>query len=166
MVSILQLCSESKKRKKDHHPLYLPLLTYFSFATHYLPHFPILDMRMSINTLHQTSPLLFWAIILISSRHQENLAESYKTLLSKQLIEPIRSLYSIHALLIYCLWPIPSRKQILDSSWNYCGFAVSAAIRMGLHQSDATWEYDFSQFSAQDIEIRRRTWLGCFIVST
>ncbi|KAH8598946.1 fungal-specific transcription factor domain-containing protein [Bisporella sp. PMI_857] len=136
------------------------------FAIHYIPHFPVLDTRMSINILHQTNPLLFWTIILISSRHQEALSGVYMNLLSKQLVEPIRSLYTIHALLIYCLWPIPSRKQILDSSWNYCGFAVSAAIRMGLHQSDATWEYDFSQFSAQDIEIRRRTWVGCFIVST
>lgn len=121
---------------------------------------------MSINVIHQTSPLLFWTIILISSRHTEMLIEPYKNLLSRQLIEPVRSLYTIHALLLFCLWPLPVRKQILDSSWNYCGFAVSAAIRMGLHQLEATFEYDFSQFSAQDLEIRRRTWLGCFIIST
>jgi hypothetical protein len=121
---------------------------------------------MSINVLHETNPLLFWTIILISSRHTEALIEPFKNLLARQLIEPVRSLYTIHALLLFCLWPLPVRKQIVDSSWNYCGFATSAAIRMGLHQLEATFEYDFSQYSAQEIEIRRRTWLGCFIVST
>jgi hypothetical protein len=121
---------------------------------------------MNINNLHQSSPLLFWTIILITSHHPDNLVEPYRTLLARHLLQTVRSIQTIHALLLFCLWPIPVRKQLLDSSWNYCGFALSAAIRMGLHQSDATWEYDFSQFSAQDMEIRRRTWLGCYIVST
>lgn len=131
-----------------------------------MPHMPILDTRMKINALHQNSPLLFWTIILITSHHPDNLVEPYRTLLARHLLQTVRSIQTIHALLLFCLWPIPVRKQLLDSSWNYCGFALSAAIRMGLHQSDATWEYDFSQFSAQDMEIRRRTWLGCYIVST
>lgn len=43
---------------------------------------------------------------------------------------------------------------------------MNAAIRMGLHQLESTFEYDFSQFSSQDTDIRRMTWLGCLIVST
>lgn len=145
----------------------------FSFVQNFLPHFPILETDMSVDFLHQSNPLLFWTIIFISSRHDnvlyvhyDNLTEPFKRLLSTYLVEPIRSLYTIQALLLYCLWPVPVRKQILDSSWNFCSLAVSAAIRMGLHQSDATWEYDFSQLSATDRQVRQRTWLGCFIVST
>lgn len=141
-------------------------LTRSRFTCHYLPHLPILDTRLHVNVLHQTNPFLFWTIILISSRHVEALVNPYKNLLSRQLIEPVRSLYTIQALLIFCLWPLPVRKQVVDSSWNYCGFAINAAIRMGLHQLESTFEYDFTQFSAQDSEIRRTTWLGCLIVST
>lgn len=143
------------------------------FSEQYLRLYPILDTRMSINNLHQKNSLLFWTIIVIACRDHptlkhnfERLSKPFNTLLSETLAGPMRSVYTIHSLLLFCLWPLPVSKQILDPSWNYIGIAVSAALRMGLHSNHAPWEYGLQKFSVEDIQLRRRTWLTCFMVST
>jgi hypothetical protein len=138
-----------------------------------MPHFPILDTRKSINAIHDMSPILFWTIGIVSSRfHGEHsscfleLKEAYLELLSTTLVKAIRSVHTIQALLIICLWPLPVKKQIYDPSWGYCSLAVSAALQIGLHQSGSQWEYGFHKLSARDVEFRTKTWLGCFLVNT
>ncbi|KAK9234060.1 hypothetical protein V1525DRAFT_422593 [Lipomyces kononenkoae] len=90
---------------------------------------------------------------------------SQYTLLSETLLRSIRSVYVIQSLLLLCLWPFPIKNQIHDPSWNYCGIAVAAALQMGLHQTEANWEYGFRDLSSVDLDIRLTTWLGCFLVS-
>ncbi|KAI9739307.1 MAG: hypothetical protein M1834_007520 [Cirrosporium novae-zelandiae] len=88
----------------------------------------------------------------------------YQELLSKFLIKSPLSLFSIQAILFICTWPLPVRYQACDPSWSYCGLAINAALQQGLDSDHNSTEA--SNLSPRDLNIRTRTWLGCFFVST
>jgi hypothetical protein len=137
----------------------------YSFEENYYRHCPILDTNMSIATLHQTSPILFWTIIMIASRWHpslyylcNSLLDPYLSLLGKTLVEPIYSIEPIQAIALRCFWPLSVPRQVDDPSWNYCGFMTSAAMRMGLNR--VTWDTQGSSPKGV-INIKRKTWMAC-----
>lgn len=86
-------------------------------------------------------------------------------MLSEYLTCSIRSIWTIQALLLLCLWPFPVENQLDDPSWEYCGIAVAAALKMGLDGSPANWGVAI-QPTTDELTCRLKTWLGCFAVST
>lgn len=143
-----------------------------SFSLHCLRHLPILDLQKPIDSIRNESPLLFWTVIVISVRTHplhsaqfESLQAPFRRLLSGYLVNSIRSIYTIQALLLLCLWPFPVAKQPEDPSWDYCGMAVAATFKMGLDDSQSSWT-DASEPPGDDAMWRLKTWLGSFVVST
>ncbi|KAK9366853.1 hypothetical protein V1509DRAFT_654457 [Lipomyces kononenkoae] len=140
---------------------------------HYL-YFPILDRDFCPTELAQSCPLLFWTIIVISSRHHSqyssiypSLVAPYKTILSNALVRPIDSVRVIQAILYICLWPLPIHGQNGDPSFTYCGMAVNASLRLGLHDPSMQNESRIQRrFYVGDREERVRTWRGCIYLST
>ncbi|KAK9384638.1 hypothetical protein V1515DRAFT_632577 [Lipomyces mesembrius] len=140
---------------------------------HYL-YFPILDEEFSATDLVQSCPLLFWTVIIISSRYHtrhrsiyRSLFDPYIEILSNALVRSIRSVRVIQAILYLCLWPLRISKQHGDPSLNYCSVAVNASLRMGLHRPVLEKENrNRGHAFVGDSEERMRTWGGCLYLST
>ncbi|KAK0110874.1 hypothetical protein ONS96_002461 [Cadophora gregata f. sp. sojae] len=136
------------------------------FKINYYYQFPILDTDMSLSQLHQSSAVLFWAVIIISSRWHPSLfplypslVTGYRDILSKTLLEPMNTIESIQAILMFCVWPFDFWRKIEDPSWSYCGFATNAATRLRINESCA------HGCLAKNARIRKKTWLACVHVN-
>ncbi|KUJ07762.1 uncharacterized protein LY89DRAFT_742535 [Mollisia scopiformis] len=112
------------------------------FEKYYYRHCPILDTSMSFSSLHQSSPILFWTIIIISSRWHPTLhvqynlfLEPYRHLLGQMLVNQIFFLETIQALTLLSFWPLAVPRQVEDPSWNYCGLITNAARKLGLDKA-------------------------------
>lgn len=126
---------------------------------------------MPIDTLWDDSPIFFWTIVVISaSKHPQHsnyftlLQVPFKQLLSGYLVNSIRCIYTVQALLALCLWPLPVIKQQDDPSWDYCGMAVAAMLKLTSVDSNTNWPGSNPHFFEESL--RFKTWLGCFAVST
>lgn len=143
----------------------LTYLKVHSFKVHYYHHCPILDTSISIAELYQYSPILFWTIIMISSRWHPSLSrihklllESYRGILSGTFIEPFHhSLESIQAIILICIWPLAVPRQVDDPTWNYCGLVTNAAVRMGINRLDLRRE---GSHLDKGLSIKNKTWMA------
>ena len=140
-----------------------------SFRQHYHRHGIILDTSPSLLELRNQSPILFWTIILTSSRNHpqyssfhQGLTQAYEPLLGSYLVKTILSLSTIHAILILVTWPIPVQSQPQDPTWNYCGLITNAARLLGLHEPGREKEYGFPRATPREVELRSKTWLQIF----
>lgn len=148
------------------------LIDFGSFLEHYLYHFPILDLQKPIDSIHNDSPVLFWTVIIISAQkhplHSEQfkrLLTPFKMLFSSYLLNSICSFYTIQALLLLCIWPFPVNKQREDPSWEYCGMAVAAILKLAPDDPQRMWPSS-TEASAETVTAGLKTWLGCFFVTT
>jgi hypothetical protein len=143
----------------------LTYLKLHSFKVHYYHHCPILDTSISVAELYQYSPILFWTIIMISSRWHRSMSrlhklllESYRSILSGTFIEPFHhSLESIQAIILICIWPLAVPRQVDDPTWNYCGLVTNAAVRMGINRLDLRRE---GSHLDKGISIKNKTWMA------
>lgn len=140
-------------------------LTESSFHKHYYRHCPILDTEVSLHELYESSPILFWTIIIISSRWHPSLHElyayfldSYRALLARTLIEPQTSIEFVQAIVLLLFWPLAVNRQAEDPSWNLCGMVTNVAMKLAIHRLRANDRQGLSEKAAW---IRRKTWLAC-----
>jgi hypothetical protein len=137
---------------------------YFEKLHVYLP----FQMNRSIEAIHEVCPLLFWTIIAVSTRDQlilKDLIPLVKQLASEITLQAARSVEIVQALLILCMWPFPYYSQLEDPSFIYIGMATQIGLQTGLHRPEFAFEFS----SKQDVlrsssQIRRTTWIACFIV--
>lgn len=147
-----------------------------SFERHYYPHAIFLAPVASPARLVLESPLLFWTIVLIASQNHEkhnhlyeDLFVPHQGLLTSVLNNAIRSLGTVHALLLLCLWPIPRRRMLLDPSWTYIAIAVNGCTALNCHRplprrpNVPKW-VDLCR--GTDAKIQSLTWLACFSIGT
>ena len=126
------------------------------------------------------SPILFWTIILVSSREPDRFASIYydvaaqhEELLSPILRKAIQRIETIHALLLLCLWPISQSQYFQNPAWNYAGLAIHAAMQLNCHSplgpvpEHQGWP-GFGLVAEGEVDVvdQARTWLGCFRVGT
>ncbi|KAK9349816.1 hypothetical protein V1523DRAFT_356413 [Lipomyces doorenjongii] len=144
------------------------------FRRNHFLYFPILDEDFSATDLVQSCPLLFWTIIIISSRYHtrhcsiyRSLCDPYMETLSNALVRSIKSVRVIQAILYLCLWPLRISKQHGDPSLTYCGVAVNASLKLGLHKPVQEKEnQNRGQAFVVDSEERMMMWMGCLYLST
>ena len=147
------------------------------FEEYYYVHLPILEPVRSLQKLYKDSLVLFWAIAFTTSRHHprhfhlyKKLREPFQSLISALLSSPVQALKDVQALLIICQWPLAVESQSEDPSWMHSGFAINAALHMGLDKIED--EVLFGHRRAKqslgfyDPKYRRRTWLKAFQIST
>ncbi len=128
-----------------------------------------MDTSPSLFELQKQSPLLFWAIIITSSRYHpqysslyQALTQAYEPLLGSCLMKPMLSLSTMHAILIFVTWPTPVQAQPQDPTWNYCGLITNAARLLGLHEPGREKEFGFPRATRREVELRSKTWLQIF----
>jgi hypothetical protein len=93
------------------------------------------------------------------------LRAEYELLLASNIIKVVRSVSTLHALLMIIMWPLPYPGPMYDPSWGYCGLAVNAALQMGLHRPGFHREYGFPDLTPEQSALRTVTWMVCFQTS-
>ncbi|KAK9431905.1 hypothetical protein V1505DRAFT_413928 [Lipomyces doorenjongii] len=87
--------------------------------------------------------------------------------LSNALVRSIKSVRVIQAILYLCLWPLRISKQHGDPSLTYCGVAVNASLKLGLHKPVQEKEnQNRGQAFVVDSEERMMMRMGCLYLST
>ena len=145
----------------------------YSFHRNYYVHCPELDTSVPLTDLTTQSQLLFWTIIVISSRYHSDhdtmyqpLIQPYEQLLSTYLVRPMHALSIIQAILLLCHWPLPVPLQPQDPTWNILGMITNAAVNIGLHRPGCEREYGFPNVTQREVGLRTRTWLRIFHFTT
>jgi hypothetical protein len=148
------------------------LLTFNSFCAFHYPHFPILEPSICIATIYESSPLLFWVIMVITtscailpsfqSLH-EPLKEPFLRRFQSEILSPPLPLETVQAIAYLTMFPQPIHTQVKDPSWIYSGVATNAAMYMGLHRSKPGQSLKSIGVPAGSPRARAHTWLGCFL---
>ncbi|KAK9481145.1 hypothetical protein V1514DRAFT_274444, partial [Lipomyces japonicus] len=143
------------------------------FYIHYHPFFPLVDLSPGPDIIFQKSEILFWVILETASRIFSDFALlpspslSVKTLVARQLNDPLRTAYDVQAVLIYTLWPPMAGSLNSDPCWNTCGLAMFNAVKLGLHCPGRTQDFGRVKVQARQSETQElaKTWVACNIVS-
>jgi hypothetical protein len=140
---------------------------YFARCHPYLP----FSMCRSIEAIYDRCPMLFWVICAVASPDsaRTRFEAPVRTLMLDVLdLRKESGVEMVQAILILCMWPFPFNSQKADSSFIYSGLATQISLGLGLHRPavDAGFGTESTTTERQgDEEIRRTTWLACFVVA-
>ena len=146
-----------------------------SFCVFFYPHLPILNPTISIAKVYESSPILFWTIVAITTERpvvpshvvvSESLQEPFVRFFRSEILDAPLPLQTIQAITYLTMYPFPLRSQTNDPSWLYSGVAVNAAMYMGLHRAKHAPSLRSIGVYAGSPRSRAQTWLGCFLAST
>lgn len=142
---------------------------------YYLQYHPYFPIAPAADILLQSSelPVLFWVVMLISSMYDPKttsfpsaLMDEVKALISITHAPSNQPLRLTQALLLLCCWPFPFGPSVHDSSWIYCGLAITCAHTQGFHRADHPSDFTYgANISPEEITERKITWIACFITS-
>lgn len=123
----------------------------------YHPFLPFLDRGQSPDEYYNASPLLFWAIISVSSRRYQSdshllnsLAGPTLRLAWSTLGDIPQSYHVVKALCLLCSYPFPTHSTSTDPTFMLCGIMMQVAMQLGLHRPSHT--QDFSKFRVELME--------------
>lgn len=144
------------------------------YFAHYHHHLPLLHPGFSPEYYFNLSPLLYWTVILVSSRRIKDDGQLFQNLcrpVSKLVWATVSAVpqnyHVVKALCLLCTWPLPTSRTSTDATFIFAGLASQIAIQVGLHRPSHA--QDFSRYRMQlrqeDIEDRARTWAICVIVT-
>ncbi|KLP06737.1 uncharacterized protein FFB20_09334 [Fusarium fujikuroi] len=151
------------------------------FDSYYRPHAKFLrPIRTSLSQYSQSSPHLFWTIILCSSQMHPKHAHMYSSIvteheamLSATVLRAPLNIEMMHALLCLCLWPVPKLRLWQDLSWGYIGLVVNSAMQLNCHlPSNPLLNIHLRRNASRravpniDAAVRDTTWLACFEMNT
>lgn len=143
------------------------------YTEHFHPYFPLLDLPLQIGLLQKYSPLLFWAIMIITCRYQpldisqqKSFEAEFTALLQRLSMTTPLTLHTIQALVLMCVWPLPAVYQLSDPSCLYCSVAGGAADFLNLNRPVNKHQYQGSQLTDSDLSHMSKTLLAIFCVST
>ncbi|OCT53051.1 hypothetical protein CLCR_10133 [Cladophialophora carrionii] len=140
---------------------------YFTRCHPYLP----FTMCQSIESIYDRCPMLFWVICAVASPDTARPRfEAPIRGLMLDVLDPSKEsgVEMVQAILILCMWPFPFNSQKADLSFIYSGLATQISLSLGLHRPavDAGFGNETTTTERQgDEEIRRTTWLACFVVA-
>lgn len=146
-----------------------------SFCAFFYPHLPIIPPEISIVRIHESSSVLFWTILAISTQRavlpshvtiSQSLKEPFLRLFKSEILNPPLPLQTIQAITYLAMYPYPVDTQKSDPSWLYSGVGINAAMYMGLHRAKQTPSLRSIGVPAGPPRSRAHTWLGCFLSNT
>lgn len=143
------------------------------YFTCYHPSFPILPEQHEFLAEYDQNRLLLWTVLAIASKGRDDVPDVYQS-----LVEPVRrlasdiyapqsrSLKTMQALLLLCVWPFPHQQTINDPSPMYCSLATNIGHQLGLHRPLHKSDYDERATGPSVCSLsERKTWIGCFIAN-
>ena len=144
---------------------------FFNFSH---PFLPFLNAERSPEEYFNKSPLLFWTIMLIGSRHLTAepqlfgmLARQVQNLVWSTLAEVPQNYHHIKALILLCAWPLPSSSTSSDPTFMLAGMMMQVALQIGLHRPDHAQDFSKFRIELRQAELQDRviTWAACNMVA-
>lgn len=137
---------------------------FFAQCHPYLP----FSLPASPETIYERCVLLFWVICAVAScpDSSSGLQAHIQAMIGQIATTSPRSIEVVQALLIMCMWPFPFYSTLGDPSFLYCGLATRIGLQIGLHRPELSHEFSSrSQVLGVSGEVRRTTWMACYIVN-
>ncbi|KAF5851601.1 hypothetical protein GGP41_004409 [Bipolaris sorokiniana] len=143
-VRVISTAVPSLHRALDSQPFTGPEIDeHFNVYFRYFhPHFPILSQR-DPNKCYDTSPFLFWVIVLISCRRQPTHTNSATTRLLTEHVKHEtdaavpkvpQPLAQLHAILLVAAWGLyPGVRFINDPAYWLSGIAINSCLLLGFN---------------------------------
>ena len=144
------------------------------FFTFFHPFLPFLNPERSPDEYFQRSPLLFWTIMSIGSRHYRAddelftaLSQPLTRLVWETIAEVPQNYHVVKALILLCAWPLPTSSTSTDPTFMYCGLMVQVALQIGLHRPNHAQDFSKFRVELRDAELQDRVvvWSVCNIVA-
>ncbi|KAK4452231.1 hypothetical protein QBC34DRAFT_294192 [Podospora aff. communis PSN243] len=141
------------------------------FYTHFHPQLPFLSGKSAVIKDSLACPLLAWAVVVVAARVSPNpmvnsirarLTWPVRRLAALSIMTP-RSLPTIQALLILCLWPMPYAAIIDDPSWIWSGIANQKALQLGLYRPLQRL-IEYAKGDLQVAKSMQSIWMACVVV--
>lgn len=157
-----------------HQHFVISQLNLFSFFDRYHPFVPLLDPTISPNDYFSKCPLLFWAIIYVSSRQyaaEPSLATALtaplKSLLWEMISNPPHTWHIVQSMSLLCMWPFPTSSLSTDTTPILVNTAQTIAMQLGLHQPEFIQDFSRTKRKLTPAEISEvvRTWSICYVAS-
>ena len=131
---------------------------------------PYLELPLTpdLEAMYKKCPLLFWVICAVTSDVNTALTlhDGIKAMVADIVNNPPRSIETVQALLIMCMWPFPFGSTLQDPSCIYSGVATQIGLQIGLHRPSLQHEFSSRrQILEVNERARRATWLSCYIVT-
>jgi len=144
------------------------------FFRYYHPFLPLLDPDKTPDQYFDLCPLLFWTVILVAARRNEDdpmmftgLKDDHEKLVWSTIASVPQNYLVVKALAILCTWPLPTPSTSTDQTFILSGAMRQLALQTGLHRP--SYVQDFSRNKVdlrdEDIQDRLKTWAICNIVS-
>ena len=144
------------------------------FWVFYHPFLPFLNPQLSSEQYYGQHPLLFWTIISVASRRYTadpglltSLSGPLTRLLWTTVGEVPSNYFVVKALVLICVWPLPTSTTTTDPTHILSGVMMKTATGIGLHRPNHT--QDFSRVSVElnkeQLHDRVTTWAVCNIVA-
>ncbi|KIV79575.1 hypothetical protein, variant 1 [Exophiala sideris] len=135
----------------------------------YHPLFPVLDPAIAPSSIQIDCPPLFWAVITTAARSTRPdlypaLCDLVPSMISGTFFHQSHSAQPCQALLILCMFPLPTTKSREDVRWMYSGMAMQMATLVGLHKTASDHEYRKAgtvRVPEEDRQELTRTWCCC-----
>lgn len=146
---------------------------WLSYFNNYSWLLPVLSSKPDPDLCYTSSPVLFWAIIMVGSRRYlkhptllGSISPRVRDLALASLGVGQPSLPSIKGALIILTWPGPVDSKSLDTSFRLAGLLIHAAMQIGLHMPAASQDFARVPIKTTDQDIRRRSriWAYCVLV--
>ncbi|EUC30023.1 hypothetical protein COCCADRAFT_39667 [Bipolaris zeicola 26-R-13] len=146
------------------------------YFRYFHPHFPILSQR-DPNKCYDTSPFLFWVIVLISCRRRPTntnpatirlLAEHVKHETDAAVPKVPQPLAQLHAILLVAAWGLyPGVRFINDPAYWLSGIAINSCLLLGFHTASGRHpEYNHVTLGTISSDIEAAvTWVASAIVN-
>ncbi|KAJ9610476.1 hypothetical protein H2200_005253 [Cladophialophora chaetospira] len=149
-------------------------LTQVRFFAHYEGFIPgLFDPNMLPERYYELSPFLFWCIVATGARRYADDPTLFQRIVSQVLKIALETLFSfsnpfpkIQAVLLLCLWPIPTNTLWQDSSHALAGVAMQLAVQNGLHIFGHEQDYARQNIDTanSEVSLRFRLWIYCLVV--
>ncbi|KAI1629490.1 hypothetical protein EDD37DRAFT_617138 [Exophiala viscosa] len=112
----------------------------------YHPLFPVLHPTIAPSSVQRDCPTLFWVIIVTAARSSRPdlypaLCDLVPQMVSGSFLFQSHSAQPCQAILILCMFPLPTVKSREDVRWMYSGMAMQMATLVGLHKTGSDHEY-------------------------
>ncbi|KAK5091244.1 hypothetical protein LTR05_001425 [Lithohypha guttulata] len=138
------------------------------------PFLPFLNQDRPPEDYYSKSPLLFWTICLVGSRHWTSeqqlfptLARQVQALVWSTLGEVPQNYHHVKALILLCAWPLPTSSTSTDATFMLAGIMMQIALQIGLHRPDHAQDFTKFRVELRQAELQDRvvTWCVCNMVA-
>ncbi|KAF3935514.1 hypothetical protein ABW19_dt0200919 [Dactylella cylindrospora] len=140
-----------------------------AYFAHFHQYLPFKMDSTSPEDICAKCPLLFWVIITVASTRKlrTRLAPMIKAMVGDSMYVRVRSVETVQALLILCIWPFSCSSLNEDPSHIYSGIAAQMGLQLGLHCHTQAHSHLslVHHLMNRDDEVKLTTWLACYVVN-